>query len=147
MYKTTSINCKTIKKSWVIIDASNQPLGRLSSKIAKILRGKNKVYFTPHLDCGDNVIVINAELIKLSGDKWNTKRYISHTGYPGGQKTIKANDLFKKNPLKILEKSIKGMLPKNRLGKTLFSNLYLNKGFEYKQKAQNPKIIDIKKFN
>lgn len=142
-YKTVSVNRKTIKKNWVIIDANGHKLGRLASKVASLLRGKHKVNFTPHVDCGDNVIVINSEKIKLTGNKWENKKYIWHTGYPGGQKSLIAKDLFSRKPLNLLERAVKGMLPKNRLGRVLFSNLYLYSGVEHKQKAQKPKIINI----
>jgi large subunit ribosomal protein L13 len=107
-YKTISANKATVDKQWVIVDAENQTLGRLASKVAKLLRGKHKPNFTPHVDCGDNVIVINAEKINLSGNKWNDKTYIRHTGYPGGQRSLTATELFGKNPARIVEKSVKG---------------------------------------
>lgn len=146
-YKTLSVNRTTTNKQWVVVDASEQTLGRLASKIAKMLRGKHKSNFTPHVDCGDNVVVINAKKIQLTGNKWREKKYIWHTGYPGGQKSLRAQDLFKKKPLSLLERAIKGMLPKNRLGRTLFSNLYLYEGENHKQQAQKPKSINIDQFN
>ena len=114
-YKTISANSKTVNKEWVLVDAAELPLGRTASIVATLLRGKHKTNFTPHVDCGDNVIVINAEKIELSGDKWNQKQYISHTGYPGGQRIITADKLHKKNNIKLVEKAVKGMLPKNKL--------------------------------
>ncbi len=111
-YKTVSANKATANKEWVVVDAEGQPLGRLASTVAKILRGKHKTNFTPHVDCGDNVIVLNAGKITLSGNKWADKTYIWHTGYPGGQKSMTAAELQKKDSLKVLEKSVKGMLPK-----------------------------------
>ena len=111
-YKTISANKETVDKQWVVVDAENQILGRFSSKVAKILRGKNKPNFTPHVDCGDNVIVINAEKIKLSGNKWESKEYIRYTGYPGGQRSLSATELFNKNPDRLIEKSVKGCYPK-----------------------------------
>lgn len=145
-YKTVSANKATANKEWVVVDAENQTLGRLASKVAKILRGKHKTNFTPHADCGDNVIVLNAGKITLSGNKWADKTYIWHTGYPGGQKSMTADELRTKDSLKVLEKSIKGMLPKNRLGSQLFRNLYLYEGTDHKHDAQQPKEININEF-
>ncbi|SEP77478.1 LSU ribosomal protein L13P [Hyunsoonleella jejuensis] len=146
-YKTISANKATVDKQWVVVDAENQTLGRLASKVAKLLRGKHKPNFTPHVDCGDNVIVINAEKINLSGNKWNDKTYIRHTGYPGGQRSLTANELFGKNPTRIVEKSVKGMLPKNKLGSALFRNLTVVVGTEHKHEAQKPKAINLNEFN
>ena len=122
-YKTISANRKTVTKEWVLIDASDISLGRTASVVAGLLRGKHKSNFTPHVDCGDNVVVINADKIKLTGDKWSQKEYISHSGYPGGQKIITADKLHKKNNIKLVENAVKGMLPKNNLGAELFRNL------------------------
>ncbi|MBR9914917.1 MAG: 50S ribosomal protein L13 [Algicola sp.] len=146
-YKTISANKATVNKEWVLVDAENQTLGRLASKVAILLRGKHKPNFTPHVDCGDNVIVINAEKINLSGNKWNDKTYIRHTGYPGGQRSLSANELFGKNPARIVEKSVKGMLPKNKLGADLFRNLTVVAGSEHKHEAQKPKAINLNEFN
>ncbi len=143
-YKTISANKDTVDKKWVLVDASEQTLGRMSSKIAKILRGKYKPCFTPHVDCGDNVIVINAEKINLSGNKWENKEYIRHTGYPGGQKSLTAKELFDKDPTRLIEKSVKGMLPKNKLGAQLFRNLKVYVGENHKQEGQNPVSINLK---
>lgn len=145
-YKTVSANKATAKKEWVVVDAEGQPLGRLASTVARILRGKHKPNFTPHVDCGDNVIVLNAGKITLSGTKWADKEYIWHTGYPGGQKRITAEDLLKKHELRVLEKSVKGMLPKNKLGSQLLRNLYLYSGTEHKHEAQQPKTINLSEF-
>jgi large subunit ribosomal protein L13 len=123
-YKTVSKNKETVNKEWVVIDATDQVLGRLSSVAAMILRGKHKADFTPHVDTGDNVIVINAEKIRLTGNKWNDKEYIRHTGYPGGQRVAKAADTLVKHPTRVVEHAIKGMLPKNRLGKN-YLKIYL----------------------
>jgi len=142
-YKTVSASKETVNKEWLLIDASNEVLGRLSSKAAKILRGKHKSLFTPHIDCGDNVIVINAEKIKITGAKFTNKKYFSHSGYPGGQKRTTPEELYKKNPAKIIEKSIKGMLPKNRLGNAIYKNLYVYTGPEHPHTAQKPKQIDL----
>lgn len=142
-YKTVSANNATVKKEWVIIDAQDAVLGRLCSVVAKMLRGKYKANFTPHVDCGDNVIVINASKIKLTGNKWADKVYIRHSGYPGGQKKTTADALMKKNPIAMVEKAVKGMLPKNRLGSDLYRNLYVFADGEHKHEAQKPKKIDL----
>jgi large subunit ribosomal protein L13 len=145
-YKTVSANKATAKKEWVVVDAEGQPLGRLASTVAKILRGKHKTNFTPHVDCGDNVIVLNAGKISLSGNKWADKTYIWHTGYPGGQKSMTATELLEKHPMRVLEKSVKGMLPKNKLGAAIYKNLYLYEGTEHKHEAQQPKTIIVNEF-
>tara|TARA_B100000614_G_scaffold70054_1_gene62231 strand:+ start:88 stop:543 length:456 start_codon:yes stop_codon:yes gene_type:complete len=142
-YKTISANSKTVNKEWVLVDAAKLPLGRTASIVATLLRGKHKTNFTPHVDCGDNVIVINAEKIELSGDKWSQKQYISHTGYPGGQRIITADKLHQKNNIKLIEKAVKGMLPKNKLGSELFRNLKVFPGSEHSHEAQKPKLIDV----
>ena len=144
IYKTISANKNTVDKKWVIIDANGQTLGRMCSKVAKLLRGKYKPNFTPHVDCGDNVIVINAEKIILSGNKWESKEYIRYTGYPGGQRSLTANELFAKDPTRLVEKSVKGMLPKNKLGANLFRNLKVYVGENHKQDGQNPVLINLK---
>jgi large subunit ribosomal protein L13 len=145
-YKTISANKATVNKEWVLVDAEGQALGRLASKVAKLLRGKHKPNFTPHVDCGDNVIVINAEKINLSGNKWTEKSYIRHTGYPGGQRSLSATELFGKNPARIVEKSVKGMLPKNKLGAAIFRNLTVVVGSEHNHEAQKPKAINLNEF-
>ena len=142
-YKTISANKSTINKEWVLVDAEGQTLGRLASKVAKILRGKYKPNYTPHVDCGDNVIVINAEKIQMSGNKWNDKTYLRYTGYPGGQRSTSASSLLEKHPERIIEKSVKGMLPKNRLGADLFRNLKVYAGAEHGQEAQKPRTINL----
>ncbi|MDN3664261.1 50S ribosomal protein L13 [Algibacter miyuki] len=145
-YKTISANKATADKQWVLVDAEGQALGRLASKVAKLLRGKHKPNFTPHVDCGDNVIVINAEKISLSGNKWNAKTYIRHTGYPGGQRSLTATELFGKDPARVVEKSVKGMLPKNKLGAQLFRNLNVVVGTSHKHDAQKPAVINLEEF-
>jgi len=145
-YKTVSANDKTVNKEWVLVDAEGQTLGRLASKVAKLLRGKHKPYFTPHVDGGDYVVVINADKIKLSGNKWSDKVYVRHTGYPGGRREMTATDLMKKNPIRMIEIAVKGMLPKNKLGRKIYKNLYVYAGAEHKQEAQKPKKIDLNKF-
>ena len=142
-YKTISANKNTVDKKWVLVDASEQTLGRMCSKIAKLLRGKYKPSFTPHVDCGDNVVVINAEKITLSGNKWESKEYIRYTGYPGGQRSLTARELFDKDPTRLVEKSVKGMLPKNKLGAELFRNLKVYVGEKHKQEGQSPETINL----
>ena len=142
-YKTASANKSTATKEWILIDADGQTLGRLASKIAILIRGKHKTNFTPHVDCGDNVVVVNAEKINLTGKKWTDKTYIRHTGYPGGQRSLTASEMFEKDPTRLLEKAVKGMLPKNILGSALFRNLYVYAGTEHKHDAQNPKTINL----
>jgi len=142
-YKTISANKATVDKQWLLVDAEGQTLGRLASKVAKILRGKHKPSFTPHVDCGDNVIVINAEKINLSGNKWSDKVYLRYTGYPGGQRSTSAQELLEKHPERLIEKSVKGMLPKNRLGAELFRNLKVYAGAAHNQEAQKPKAINL----
>ena len=142
-YKTKSANKATVNKEWVLVDADGQTLGRLASKVAVLLRGKHKPNFTPHVDCGDNVIVINAEKIHLSGNKWTDKSYIRHTGYPGGQRSLSANELYEKDPARLVERSVKGMLPKNKLGADLFRNLNVFVGAEHPHEAQKPKTINL----
>jgi large subunit ribosomal protein L13 len=143
-YKTVSANKATVEKEWVLVDAEGQKLGRLSSVVALMLRGKHKTSYTPHVDCGDNVIVINAEKIELTGSKMTDKEYIRHTGYPGGQRITKADELMKKNPTRMIEYAVKGMLPKSRLGSAIFRNLYVYEGPNHKHEAQQPKLIDLK---
>ncbi|PKP33668.1 MAG: 50S ribosomal protein L13 [Bacteroidetes bacterium HGW-Bacteroidetes-17] len=142
-YKTVSANKATVTKEWVLINAENEVVGRLASKAAKLLRGKYKANFTPHVDCGDNVIIINAEKITLSGKKWTDKEYVRHTGYPGGQRTTTPLELMAKNPTSIVEKAIKGMLPKNKLSSAIFRNLYVYAGSEHPHEAQQPKEIKL----
>ncbi|MDH4459951.1 MAG: 50S ribosomal protein L13 [Spirosomataceae bacterium] len=140
-YKTISANKATTDKGWIIVDAENQVVGRLTSEIAKILRGKHKPSFTPHVDCGDNVIVINADKVRFTGKKLTDKVYTRHTGYPGGQRFATPKEVLAKNPRGIVESAVKGMLPKNRLGRKLFTNLYVYAGSEHPHTAQQPKEI------
>lgn len=142
-YKTISANKATVQKEWLLVDAEGQTLGRLASKVAKILRGKYKTNFTPHVDCGDNVIVINAEKIQLTGNKLEDKTYLRYTGYPGGQRSTTANEMLNKHPERLIEKSVKGMLPKNKLGADLFRNLKVVAGAEHNHAAQKPKAINL----
>ena len=137
-YKTVSANKATVNKRWFVVDADGQNLGRMASRIAFVLRGKNKPDFTPHVDCGDNVIVINAEKIQLSGNKMGTKEYLRHTGVPGGQRSTLAKNV---KPAKLIEMAVKGMLPKNRLASRLFTNLYVYEGTEHPHEAQKPENL------
>ena len=140
-YKTISANKATVEKAWVVVDAENQILGRLCSEIAKIIRGKHKPSFTPLVDCGDQVIVINAEKVRLTGKKMTDKVYIRHTGYPGGQRFSTPREVLVKNPRGVVEAAVKGMLPKNRLGRELFHNLFVYAGPVHPHAAQQPKEI------
>ncbi len=142
-YKTISANKETAQKEWILVDAENQILGRLASKVAKIIRGKHKANFTPHADCGDNVVVINADKIQLSGAKWDQKEYVRHTGYPGGQRFTTARQMMAKKPASMIEVAVKGMLPKNRLGRAIFGNLYVYAGSEHPHQAQQPQQINL----
>jgi large subunit ribosomal protein L13 len=142
-YKTVSANKATVNKGWVLVDATDVVLGRLASRVALILRGKTKPNYTPHVDCGDNVIIINAEKVRLTGKKMTNKVYVRHTGYPGGQRFATPSELLKRKPLAVVEEAIRGMLPKNRLGAQLFRNLYVYAGGEHQQEAQKPKQINI----
>ncbi len=143
-FKTISANAATVQKEWVIVDATDLILGRMSSKVAKLLRGKYKPNFTPHVDCGDNVIIINAEKVQLTGNKWTDRIYFSHTGYPGGQREITPEKLMEKSAEKLIRKVVKGMLPKNKLGAKLLGNLYVFGGAEHTMEAQKPTVIDLK---
>ena len=143
-YKTVSANKATVQKEWYIVDAKDEVLGRLASVIAMVLRGKHKPSFTPHVDCGDNVIVINAEQIKLTGNKMTEKQYVRHSGYPGGQRMQTPEDLLSKKPTAVVEKAVKGMLPKNRLGSEMFRNLHVFAGDSHPHEAQQPKTLDLK---
>lgn len=142
-YKTVSANKATVQKEWIVVDAEGHNLGRLATKVAMLLRGKYKPSYTPHVDCGDNVIIINAEKINLTGNKLDDKTYIRHTGYPGGQRSLTAKEIQAKNPAILVEKAVKGMLPKNKLGAQLFRNLSVNVGSEHKHAAQQPKTVNL----
>jgi len=142
-FRTVSANSKTVTKNWVIVDAENQVLGRLTSKIAIILRGKHKTNYTPHVDCGDHVIVINAEKIKMTGKKWADKEYVSYTGYPGGQRFATPTEWLKKNPALIIEHAVRGMLPKTKLGAELFRSLHVYSGSEHPHTGQKPKELKL----
>jgi large subunit ribosomal protein L13 len=137
-YKTVSVNKATATKNWYVVDAEGQTLGRMASQIAMVIRGKNKPSFTPHVDCGDNVIVINAEKVVLTGLKMNNKEYLRHTGYPGGQRSELAKNV---RPARLIEMAVKGMLPKNRLGRKLFTNMFVYEGTSHPHEAQQPKAL------
>jgi large subunit ribosomal protein L13 len=143
-YKTVSVNKVSAPKEWVLIDATDLVVGRLASQVAKILRGKHKPSFTPNSDCGDNVIIINAEKVRFTGKKLTDKVYVRHTGYPGGQRFATPVDMLKRKPLFVVEKAVKGMLPKNRLGAELFRNMHVYAGAEHPHEAQQPKVINVK---
>lgn len=145
-YKTVSANKETADKKWLLVDAEGQTLGRLASKVAKLIRGKHKTNFTPHADCGDNVIVINAEKVVLTGNKMSDKVYIRHTGYPGGQRSLTAQELMAKRPIRMVELAVKGMLPKNKLGNQLYTNLKVYEGSEHKHEAQSPEKFNLETF-
>ncbi|SFS62593.1 LSU ribosomal protein L13P [Porphyromonadaceae bacterium NLAE-zl-C104] len=142
-YKTISVNKETAQKEWVEIDATGQSLGRLCSKVAKLLRGKYKASFTPHVDCGDNVIILNADKVALSGNKWTDRIYLRYSGYPGGQREYTPADLMAKGPDRLFRKVVKGMLPKNKLGDAIIKNMYVYAGNEHPHQAQKPKKLDI----
>lgn len=142
-YKTVSANKATVQKEWVVVDATDQVLGRMCTKVAKLLRGKYKPNFTPNVDCGDNVIIVNADKVKLTGNKWTDRTYIRYTGYPGGQREFTPQDLMNKGADQLVRKVVKGMLPKNRLGSKLINNLHIFAGAEHNMQAQQPKQLDI----
>ncbi len=142
-YKTVSANAATVTKEWVVIDATNMVLGRLASRVAIMLRGKHRPNFTPHVDCGDNVIIINAEKVRLTGKKLTDKVYVRHTGYPGGQRFATPKELLSRKPTAVVMEAVRGMLPKNRLGAQMFRNLYVYAGPEHPHEAQQPKIINL----
>jgi large subunit ribosomal protein L13 len=137
-YKTVSANKATVNKKWYVVDAEGQTLGRLASQIAFVIRGKNKPDFTPHVDCGDYVIVINAEKVKMTGNKMEDREYLRHTGYPGGQRSTLAKNM---KPARLVETAVRGMLPKNRLGRRLFNNLHVFEGSEHIHQAQKPEVL------
>lgn len=150
-YKTLTLNPSQVERKWVIIDATDQVLGRLCAQVAKILRGKNKPQFSPNMECGDNVIIINADKVKLTGKKWTDHEYLSYTGYPGGQRVSTPELLLKKSFNKHIKagyhplfiKVMKGMLPKNRLGRRLIENMHVYNGSDHPHAAQNPVVLDI----
>ena len=142
-YKTTYPNDATVEKNWVVVDASNQILGRVASEVAKMVRGKHKPSFAPHVDCGDHVIVINCDKVRLTGNKWSEKQYVRHTGYPGGQRMATPLEVKAKSSTILVEKAVRGMLPKNRLGRQVFKNLHVYEGTEHPHEAQKPQEVKI----
>ena len=142
-YKTISANKKTVEKKWVVVDADSKSLGRLASEVAKIVRGKNKPSFTPNTDCGDHVVVINSDKVKLTGKKWDDRVYLSYTGYPGGQKKTTPRQLKAKSSTLLVERAVRGMLPKSKLGRQIFKNLHIYEGAEHPHEAQKPKEIKL----
>ena len=143
-YKTISVNKATAQKEWVVVDATDQIMGRFCSKVAKLLRGKYKPSFTPHVDCGDNVIIINADKITMTGNKWTEREWLTFTGYPSGQRVHTAASVVKKQGYQALYLTVlKGMLPKNKLGRQLLKNVRIFDGAEHNMEAQQPKVIDI----
>jgi large subunit ribosomal protein L13 len=144
-YKTVSANQATVVKQWYVIDANTEIVGRLATEAARILRGKHKPSYTPHVDCGDNVIIINADKVRFTGNKMNVKEYAFYSGHPGGRRLELAKTIIRRRPTYIVEKAIKGMLPKNRLGAHIFTNLYVYQGSDHPHTAQQPVKIEIKK--
>jgi large subunit ribosomal protein L13 len=142
-YKTKYVNRETAVKDWVVIDAEAAVLGRMASKAAMILRGKNKPSYTPHVDCGDNVIIINADKVKLTGKKMTDKKYVRYTGYPGGQRFTTPKEVLNKHPERLVEMAIRGMLPKNKLGAAIYRNLFIYTGPEHPHEAQKPKVVNL----
>lgn len=144
-YKTKFANKETYKPEWFVVDVEGLTVGRACSKIASILRGKHKATYTPHADAGDNVIVLNASKVTFTGNKWEDKKYITYSGYPGGQKSEAAKDLLARHPEKVIEKAIKGMLPKNRLGRKMFKKLFVYAGTEHPHAAQKATELNLAK--
>lgn len=142
-YKTKSAKKETVEHKWYVVDAEGEVVGRLCSRIAHVLRGKHRADYTPHVDCGDYVIVLNADKVRFTGGKWDQKEYITFSGYPGGQKRIVAQDMLVKNPSMIIERAVKGMLPKNKLGRAMFKKLFIYEGAEHKHQAQKPEPFNF----
>ena len=142
-YKTASLNAASVEKNWVVVDADGKVLGRMASEVAKVIRGKHKPGYSPNVDCGDNVIVINSDKVKLTGNKWTDKVYISHTGYPGGQKSTTPKEIVdRKSSTILVERAVRGMLPKSILGRAMYKNLYVYEGNEHPHEAQQPKELN-----
>ncbi len=134
---------ETVERKWYVIDATDLPLGRVASKAAHILRGKHKVTYTPHIDCGDYIIIINADKVKLTGNKLNDKMYYNHSGYPGGLRERNAKEMIENYPVEMVERAVKGMLPKGRLGRKMYKKLFVYAGSEHEQMAQKPEKITL----
>jgi len=137
-YKTKSMRKEDVERNWFVVDAEGETVGRLCSRIAHVLRGKHKACYTPHVDCDDYIIVLNAEKVRFTGKKMTDKQYLSYSGYPGGQKSITPKDLMAKHPERIIEKAVKGMLPKNKLGRSMYKKLFVYTGSEHPHQAQQP---------
>ncbi|MBW7840108.1 MAG: 50S ribosomal protein L13 [Chitinophagaceae bacterium] len=144
-FTTKHANEAGVQRSWYVVDATNQTVGRMCARIASVLRGKNKAYFTPHVDCGDFVIVINADKVKFTGNKLDEKVYINFSGYPGGKKETVASDMLTRRPEVVIERAVKGMLPKNRLGRKMYKKLFVYAGSEHPHTAQHPQPLITKK--
>lgn len=140
-FTTKHANEATVQRNWYVVDGTNQTVGRMCAKIASVLRGKNKAYFSPHVDCGDFIIVTNCEKVKFTGNKMDEKTYINFSGYPGGKREEVAADLQKRRPEVIIERAVRGMLPKNRLGRKMYKKLFVYAGAEHPHGAQNPKEL------
>jgi len=140
-FTTKHANEATVKRDWYVVDGTNQTVGRICSRIAAVLRGKNKPYYTPHVDCGDFIVVINADKVVFTGNKMDEKIYLNFSGYPGGQKKEAAKSLLKRRPEAVIERAIKGMLPKNRLGRKMFKKLFVYAGAEHPHQAQQPQTL------
>lgn len=140
-FTTKHANEATVKHNWYVVDCTNQTVGRIASKIAAVLRGKNKAYYTPHVDCGDYVIILNAEKVTFTGNKLEQKQYINYSGYPGGKKEEAAQDLLRRRPEVVMERAIKGMLPKNKLGRKMIKKLFVYVGTAHPHTAQQPKEL------
>jgi len=144
-YKTVSANKQTVQREWFVVDAEGQVLGRMATQIATILRGKHKPTYTPHADAGDYIIVLNAEKVRLTGNKWEAKKHVTYSGYPGGQKQTSMSEMLTKHPERIIENAVKGMLPKNKLGRAMYKKLFVYTGGEHPHTAQQPKTLTIDK--
>ena len=142
-FTTKHANEATVERNWYVVDGTNQTVGRISSKIASVLRGKNKAYYTPHVDCGDFVIIINAEKVLFTGNKFHDKQYINYSGFPGGKKEEAAQDLIKRRPEVVMERAVKGMLPKNKLGRQMYKKLFVYAGAEHPHGAQKPQDLNF----
>ena len=140
-FTTKHANAASVQRKWYVVDGTNQTVGRMCSRIAAVLRGKNKAYYTPHVDCGDYIIVINADKVKFTGNKLEEKEYQTFSGYPGGQKTYTAQELIARKPNDIVERAVKGMLPKNRLGRSMIKKLFIYTGAEHPHQAQKPEVL------
>lgn len=142
--KTYMEKKETVKRDWYVIDATDLPLGRVATKAANLLRGKHKVTFTPHIDCGDYVIIVNADKVKLTGNKLEDKMYYNHSGFPGGLRERNAKTMIEKYPVEMVERAVKGMLPHNRLGRAMAKKLFVYEGETHPHMAQKPEVLEVK---